>query len=245
MVGEKYSKEELIEQLKKYRGILKSNMFDYLNSLIELEFSIVRDYITVKDREVLSELKIYNKIGKYNIYNRALKLLKNRGYIFEYKPLYNKLVVSAKGDDNRNIRLFQYYGNALGLGIIALFQTLEDEDKFKMRCIKKDLSELTSATNPYLEGSKVVGGIYDAWEVRRDKNIEFTRKMFAETSYVYNNLELSASDKEEIDLTNQVRSLLLEDYGLTEENFERGTGGERILIRKQPELKIISHAKYL
>ena len=48
------TREELLELLKSYRGILSNPMQDYLNSLIELEFSVIRDYIKDKDREVLA-----------------------------------------------------------------------------------------------------------------------------------------------------------------------------------------------
>ena len=39
------TREELLELLKEYRGILSNPMQEYLNSLIELEFSVIRDYI--------------------------------------------------------------------------------------------------------------------------------------------------------------------------------------------------------
>ena len=39
------TKEELLESLEKYKGILSVPMIEYLNSLIELEFSVVRENI--------------------------------------------------------------------------------------------------------------------------------------------------------------------------------------------------------
>ena len=68
------TKEELIELLKGYKGVLKDSMVNYLNSLIELEFSVVREYIDNDDRKALSELELYKRIAIYNIYNRALNL---------------------------------------------------------------------------------------------------------------------------------------------------------------------------
>lgn len=70
------TREELLELLKEYRGILSNPMQEYLNSLIELEFSVIRDYIKDEDRDVLSELEVYKKVAIYNIYNRALNLFK-------------------------------------------------------------------------------------------------------------------------------------------------------------------------
>lgn len=55
------TKEKLLELLKRYRGILANSMIDYLNSLVELEFSVIREYISDSDRKALAELEIYKK----------------------------------------------------------------------------------------------------------------------------------------------------------------------------------------
>lgn len=55
------TKEELIELLKKYKGILNSSIIEYLNYLIELEFSVIKDYIGEEERLALSELELYKK----------------------------------------------------------------------------------------------------------------------------------------------------------------------------------------
>ena len=52
------TKEELLESLEKYKGILSVPMIEYLNSLIELEFSVVRENIGEQDSDALSELDI-------------------------------------------------------------------------------------------------------------------------------------------------------------------------------------------
>ena len=69
------TKEELLESLEKYKGILSVPMIEYLNSLLELEFSVVRENIGKQDRDALSELDIYRNVAIYNIYNRAKNLL--------------------------------------------------------------------------------------------------------------------------------------------------------------------------
>ena len=60
------TKEELVKLLKSYEDILSIQMVDYLKSLIDLEFSVVRDNISDKDRVVLSELHIYRRVSMYN-----------------------------------------------------------------------------------------------------------------------------------------------------------------------------------
>ena len=70
------TKEELIELLKGYRGILNKEMVEYLESIINLEFSVIKPNITDEDRLPLSELDIYREAATYNIYERALSLFK-------------------------------------------------------------------------------------------------------------------------------------------------------------------------
>ena len=51
-------------------------MIHYLNGLVDLEFSVIKDNINVSDddRKVLSELEVYKRIAMYNIYNMALNI---------------------------------------------------------------------------------------------------------------------------------------------------------------------------
>lgn len=54
------SKEELkLLLFESYKGILSKEMIEYLDSLIELEFSVIKDYIALDNREILTELSIY------------------------------------------------------------------------------------------------------------------------------------------------------------------------------------------
>ena len=70
------TREELLELLKKYNRILSGSMIHYLNDLVDLEFSVIKDNINVNedDKKILSELEIYKRIAMYNIYNRALNI---------------------------------------------------------------------------------------------------------------------------------------------------------------------------
>ena len=74
-----HKKEELKETLKMYKGILTNPIADYLNSLLELEFSVVRDYIDDTNRSTLANLDIYKRIAQYNIYIRALNIMGENG----------------------------------------------------------------------------------------------------------------------------------------------------------------------
>ena len=71
------SKEELkLLLFESYKGILSKEMIEYLDSLIELEFSVIKDYIALDNREILTELSIYRYASIYNIYNREKTLFR-------------------------------------------------------------------------------------------------------------------------------------------------------------------------
>ena len=108
------TKEELIDLLKKHRGILTNSILDYLNSLVELEFSVVRKNISTEEREILSELEIYKKIATYNIYHRALQLLEQQKLPIDIDN-NGSLIVSMQLE-NRRVKLFSFdYQNRISL----------------------------------------------------------------------------------------------------------------------------------
>ena len=59
------TKEELEKRLDVYKGILAPEAVEYLDSLVNLEFSVLRnDIISEQDRYALSQLDIYNNTFK-------------------------------------------------------------------------------------------------------------------------------------------------------------------------------------
>ena len=75
MIEKVKTKEELLSELKKYKTILNSDKYDYINSLIELDFSALRKYITDDEKNILAKLDIYRDTIIYNIYNRTYNIL--------------------------------------------------------------------------------------------------------------------------------------------------------------------------
>ena len=140
------SKEELLILLNQYEGILKKNMIEYLNSLIELEFSVIKDYISESDRKALSELEIYKKIAIYNIYNRALNLFNSQKGRYNIYGINhgNKGLKISKTIKGKSIDLFDFdyreiqsnmwntpipkHFKSLYIGDISLFQTIESKE---------------------------------------------------------------------------------------------------------------------
>lgn len=256
------TKEELTRKLKGYNGILNNSIIDYLTSLIELEFSVVRENICKDDRKSLSKLDIYKRIAIYNIYNRTLKLFKEKIADFDfydYEKDYENLIISISLNVSNNIRLFNFdYSDSISstgkIGTISLYQTLESKKlrEAELNRIIDELEKLYNAHNPYpfqsLRGF-VAGGPRARWDFKHEQEIEKYEKKFIELD---NKKELSDDEKREIEITNQVYNLLLDDYGLTSKSFNKRkqenteeTYLQKTLVNKQPNLTIENNIKYI
>lgn len=260
------TKEELIDLLKKHRGILTNSILDYLNSLVELEFSVVRKNISTEEREILSELEIYKKIATYNIYHRALQLLEQQKLPIDIDN-NGSLIVSMQLE-NRRVKLFSFdYQNRISLrenipdeyktmkiGTVSLYRSLQNEDlrEKEINRVLRKLESLHASHNPYPTRRGVVGGPDVYWERQHKERIEELEKKLTELE---SKKELTEVDKKEIELTNDTYQLLLADYELTNEDFEerkmpKFTTSEfdrmnKTRIKKMPNLTITDQIRYL
>lgn len=251
-------REELLALLNRHREEFAHSILDYLNSLIELEFSVIREYISDDAREMLSELEIYKKIATYNIYFRALD-------IFEQNK-HNLSIISAKSYDLERLRVSTQLGNIklfdfnheegiidsdlnvpsddkkIEIGTISLYQVVENKElrEAELYWISEKIKQLTSIDNPFRGGD----GPFLQWENRHQKEID-------EWKYRLRDLEkITSIAEEEVEVSNRIHSLLLEDYGLTDQSFKEETriyqpksGYQKILIKSQPNLIITNHVK--
>ena len=260
------TKEELIDLLKKHRRILTNSILDYLNSLVELEFSVVRKNISTEEREILSELEIYKKIATYNIYHRALQLLEQQKLPIDIDN-NGSLIVSMQLE-NRRVKLFSFdYQNRISLrenipdeyktmkiGTVSLYRSLQNEDlrEKEINRVLRKLESLHASHNPYPTRRGVVGGPDVYWERQHKERIEELEKKLTELE---SKKELTEVDKKEIELTNDTYQLLLADYELTNEDFEerkmpKFTTSEfdrmnKTRIKKMPNLTITDQIRYL
>lgn len=263
------TKEELIELLKEYRGILTDSMLNYLNSLIELEFSVIREYIGNDDRKALSELEVYKRIAIYNIYNRALNLFNQQNSEFIMSGNNDgleSLSVSTKLND-RIVKLFNFdysehlsYNQihsgykSMNIGNILLYQTLENPKlrEAELNRVMSKLERLYDQKNPHPSRRGVYGDPGPQWAYEHRQEIAKYEKIFTELD---SKKELSDDDKREIEITNQIHDILLEDYGLTNKSFEEENNRsvlnnkksvlQKTLVRRQPNLTIANHIKYM
>lgn len=107
------TREDLIKLLKNYKSILSNKVINYLESLIELEFSAIKNNIDINDRIVLPELEIYKKITIYNIYNKALKIFDENSQnldIFFNQDVNGRVFIFTHLNEI-NVKLFEFNYN--------------------------------------------------------------------------------------------------------------------------------------
>ena len=266
------TREELIELLKGYKGILADSMINYLNSLIDLEFSVIREYISDNDRVALSELEVYKRIAMYNIYNRALSLFKENKSgltISGNNDGIEGLEVYASLSENKSCKLFDfdYHEGPMSLsskipsdyktmkiGNISLFQTIENAEQREAELMRvmSILDRLYDEENPYHSSPNTYGGPAPQWAFEHAQKIKAYEEKFNQLDA---KKELTDEDKKEIEITKKFHELLLEDYGLTNKDFENnqqflGFGKEKTelhktLVRRMANINIKNNIKYI
>ena len=264
------TREELTELLNGYKGILNDLMINYLNSLINLEFSVIREYINDDDRLILSELEVYKKIAVYNIYNRALNIFKQNesnlrisGNNDEIERLY---VCALFGKKNCKLFDFNYREGPIGfetkipkdyktmkIGDISLFQTIESKEKSdaELSRVMNILDRLYDEKNPHFSRPYTYGGPASQWEFNHAKKIKEYENKFKQ---LLSRTELTEEEKQEVEVTKKFHELLLEDYGLTDKDFKEESSSDfsqektklnKTLIRRMPNINIKNNIKYI
>ena len=262
------TKEELLQLLKDYKIILNSQVIDYLESLINLDFSVIKENIDDKSKKALSELEIYKRIAIYNIYNRAINLFTQSNMpliITGNEEGFESLSISVPIED-RNIKIFDFkYGEqkslnykipdeykTMKIGSINLYQKIENKE-LRIQELKRIINKiemLYGTQNPYQYHPKKVGGSYVKWKIERQKEIEKYQKMLDK---IDSHNELTEFDIKEIKIMNKAHDLLLEDYGLTNDSFEddvsitskRSNNLQKTLIKRQSNITITNNIEYI
>ena len=262
------TKEELLQLLKDYKIILNNQVIDYLESLINLDFSVIRENIDDKSKEALSELEIYKRIAIYNIYNRAINLFTQSNMpliITGNNEGFESLSISVPIED-RNIKIFDFkYGEqkslnykipdeykTMKIGSINLYQKIENKELRiqELKRIIDKIERLYGTQNPYQYHPKKVGGSYVKWKIERQKEIEKYQKMLDK---IDSHNVLTEIDIKEIEIMNKAHDLLLEDYGLTNDSFEDdvsitskcSNNLQKTLIKRQPNITITNNIEYI
>ncbi len=256
------SKAELKEALNRYKRILNPRVIDYLNQLVELEFSAVKDNFDIEDREILQNLDLYKNVVAYNIYNRTLELLNDEQelQIFDNKERISGLM-AYKHIGNNTVRILDYkYDN----GILKLFQTVDDEKvrDEQLELVMTRLEQLYDKKNPYScsvtrlkrpynkKTLKRLGGPSAKWNFDHSMEVSEYEELLAKLD---SKKKITDYEKEKIAVTKKYHDLLFEEYGLTDEDFivSRQTPttvesiSNKILVKKLPGLRIENNIEYV
>ena len=252
------TKEDIINELKSYKRILTSPMIDYLNELINLNFSVLEKRLDEEDNKLLSEIDIYKKVAVYNIYNRTLNILKNIDGNFTISE-NNKVprLEAFKEFNNKKIELFNYnYDDGLyeerklyhkyknsRIGQINLYKTEENK-----RVRELEIKKIENNINNIKSNGTIWNHFYKKELLKKYKKL---LNEIQEKGNIY------SIDKEEIELTNKVHDLLFEEYQLNLNEFEDETRKylskveqpnclmNKTLIKETPNLVIRDNIKYL
>lgn len=244
------SKEELKESLDRYKRILNPRVIDYLNQLVELEFSAVKDIVDIEDREMLQNLDLYKNVVAYNIYNRTLELLSNEQElkIFDNKDRISGLM-AYKYIGNNTIRILDYkYDN----GTLKLFQTVDDKKvrKEQLELVMTKLEQLYDKKNHCRSNLKRFGGPGAKWNFDHSREVSEYEELFARLD---SKKEITDYEKKKIGITKKYHDLLFEEYGLTADDFIISKQApstvdnisNKTLVKKLPGLRIENNIEYV
>ena len=249
-------KSKLEEDLKCYSSLFNPAIVSYLDSLLNLEFSVVRDYISEEERNMLSSHKIYNEISIYNIYYRAFNIFcldnnKDSISIFNYNYPIFLLNVYCSFFEKR-FPIFRFNVNNNFESTISLYKgVISDERRdAELERIFNKLIKLSDEKNPYYSDPDVYGGPATNWYFSHESSIKTYNDLFEK---MCSSDGVSDEEKKQIELVNYFHELLLEDYGLKDENFQLENNSSysdesllnQTLVKRKSKIKIKNTIKYI
>lgn len=261
------NRKQLMELLNANKDNLSPSMLSYLKALIDLEFSVIKDNISDEDRMSLSQLGVYKKAAMYNIYKRAINL-------FEQNE--SALIISSDKEEIKGLKIYTPIGNKkyklfdyscdelasfepskeVNLGTVTLYQSVGSEEQVEaeLERIMTKLEELYNSNNPHpLPETISTGSPYSQWNSNHSKEID---KYESELYLLDFKRELSSEDRRRIEISGKFHKLLLDDYGLTDQDFIDGEVDQslahdgklvvqRKLVKTIPGLIVKSNTRYV
>ena len=229
---DKYFKNRtyLLELLSKYKTILNNDKYEYLESLINLGLPCINNSITDLERETLSELSIYNKIIKYNIYYYTKRLLENNN--IDLKMLYHfygskyGIRLSAETKLTKSPRIVKIFDAVITDDItsVDIYNSLSSDRVRKKEIIQLN-KKIKSIYDSFEKDSKRVlpfGMDYDYrfYNDDREESLKMYQKALKKIS---SKRVLTKNDLEEIDISNIFYKLFINAYGIDDSALELDT----------------------
>lgn len=175
------TKASLKGLLETHKNTLSKEIYDYLNSLIELEFSVVEEYLSKSDIDKISDTSLYYNIALYNIYHRIMNIIRSLD-----------VLPSLKYTEKSNTRAYYetLFINGIYLNsktyfeypLIELNYNYPDENKIAINLFRKDIPVNTNRFNlsktekESIITSELVNRLYQDYHISEEDLEEVTLK---------------------------------------------------------------------
>lgn len=234
---DKEVEEYINNKLGEYRRVLLPSIYEYLESLVNLEVSAVKELLSKEDYIAISNLDIYRKVVIYNIYNKILRVIQNIDDTFIKRDIknYGNLEASLILDGHK-YNLVDFKNNDFKKENILLdaerdtFSTLKLYNHQEKATIKdteiekyeEKLNRLYNASNPFFISGNSRGELASSWIETYNQKLQYCIDILealeekAKSSAINSNLEK----------INDINELLFKELDLVESEF-KDSGYER------------------
>lgn len=167
--------------LETHKNTLSKEIYDYLNSLIELEFSVVEEYLSKSDIDKISDTSLYYNVALYNIYLRIMNII----HSLDVLP-------SLKYTEKSNTRAYYetLFINGIYLNsktyfeypLLELNYNYPNENKIAINLFRKDIpvntnrSNLSKTEKESIITSELVNRLYQDYHISEEDLEEVTLK---------------------------------------------------------------------
>ena len=167
--------------LETHKNTLSKEIYDYLNSLIELEFSVVEEYLSKSDIDKISDTSLYYNVALYNIYLRIMNIIHSLD-----------ILPSLKYTEKSNTRAYYetLFINGIYLNsktyfeypLLELNYNYPNENKIAINLFRKDIpvntnrSNLSKTEKESIITSELVNRLYQDYHISEEDLEEVTLK---------------------------------------------------------------------
>ncbi len=234
------SKEELLSLLKRRKREFNHYLYDYFNSLINLEISAIK--CPLSSHYNGEKTNFYYQVVRYNIFYKAIKLAKELNPHMQIMGNQTKgcLYIMLNGQ-----KIFSYVVHPseddIDINSIYLYQLIADEN-IKKQQLEENYKELSNCRNQQGPTENIIDNYY--WKLEQIRNIENIERQIAKI-FSYDSLS-----KKQIDTINLAYQSYLDDYGLKADCFSSLSplykdGVSETLIRKRSNAEIHNNIRYI
>lgn len=227
-------KKNLQEELLKQKNILSKYIYDYLECLMELEVSFLKEgYISNEERKYLMQLELVQDIVRYNLYERAYK-------VFEEGSLEYPVSLSDKDQKRESLKVWGIsegedypiflYQDMSNLININLYDLVESE-KVREKEIKKIEERIDS--------------LYDNQTMIARKNISIQDRIREYQTIRHELRERGPLSSEKVDTLHYYNDAIMNSLGIDILSGEKIVKGMSATLKKMyPGVKVYQNIKY-